>query len=108
MIPCMIFMVGCGDNNNGDQTKSDVICTVVFYTGVSNEFNVPKQEVYMGEVVRKPINFPTRYFDENTEKTYQFVGWYSDPSRTEEFLWKFETDEVKSDMTLYALWEEIN
>lgn len=108
LIPCMLFMVGCGDNNNDGETKSDVICTVVFYTGISNEFNVPKQEVFMGEKIRKPINFPNRYFDEQKQKTLQFVGWYNDQSMTDEHLWKFETDLVKSDMTLYALWEEVS
>jgi uncharacterized repeat protein (TIGR02543 family) len=100
------MLVGCGDNND-DKKPSDVICTVIVYTGIGNEFNVPMQEVHMGETARRPINFPTRYYEEATDKTYQFVGWYSDPSRTEEFLWKFETDEVQSNMTLYALWEEI-
>lgn len=108
MIPCMMIMCGCGDDNSGNGTKSDVMCTVVFYTGISNEFNVPKQEVFMGEKIRKPINFPNRYFDESTQKTLQFVGWYTDPAMTEEYLWKFETDPVKSDMTLYALWEEVD
>ena len=107
MLPCMIFLGGCGGNNDDNTGKSDVICSVIFYTGIGDEFNVPMQEVNAGEIVRKPLNFPSRYYDETTDKTYQFVGWYSDPSRAPEYLWKVETDEVHSNMTLYALWEEI-
>ena len=66
------------------------------------------QEVREGGKVKKPINFPTRYLDESTRKTYQLVGWYSDPSRATEYLWKFDTDPVRSNMTLYALWEEVS
>ena len=104
MLPC-IFLFGCGGNTEDE--KSDVLCTVIFYTGIGDEFNVPKQEVYMGEKIIKPINFPTRYYDESTDITYQLVGWYSDTSKSPEFLWKFETDIVRSDMTLYARWDQI-
>lgn len=106
ILPCIFLSTGCGgSNNNGDGT-SDLICTVIFYTGISEEFNVPIQEIPEGQKVVKPKNFPNRYLDETTRKNYQFVGWYSDPSRTSEYLWTF-TEPVRSNMTLYALWEEI-
>ena len=108
ILPCIfLFSTGCDGNNNDGESTSDVICTVIFYTGISNEFNVPIQEVRQGGKVKRPVNFPSRYLDEETRKTKQLVGWYSDPSRTQEFLWKFETDTVRSSMTLYALWEDI-
>ena len=63
--------------------------------------------IYLYYLIKKPLNFPNHYQDDSG-KFYQFVGWYSDKSMTEEFLWKFETDKVRSNMTLYALWEEVS
>jgi uncharacterized repeat protein (TIGR02543 family) len=108
LLPCIfLFSTGCDGNNNDSEGTSDIICTVIFYTGITNEFNVPMQEVMQGGKVKRPINFPTRYLDEQTRKTYQLVGWYSDQSLNEESLWKFETDTVRSNMTLYAKWQDL-
>lgn len=37
---------------------------------------------------------------------YSFGGWYKEPTFVNK--WNFATDEVKSDITLYAQWDEIN
>ena len=108
LMPCLIFF-GCGGSSNTGSSGTDSnVYTVVFYTGIGTEFNVPRQEVADGNVVRKPVGFPTRYYDEQTDTTKQFIGWYTDPSFEDKYLWKFETDEVHSNLTLYAYWEPIH
>ena len=102
-----MMCVGCGDNNNDNDGTSDLICTVIFYTGISDEFNVPMQEIKDGGKVKKPINFPNNYLNETDRQKYQFVGWYTDTSWEDKYLWKFETDVVHSNMTLYARWEPV-
>lgn len=37
---------------------------------------------------------------------WRFLGWYTDESYT--YQWNTATDEVHSDLTLYAKWEEID
>lgn len=107
LLPCL-FIAGCGNTSNQNSNSDGSVYTVIFYTGIGDEFNIPKQEIVDGNTVRKPIGFPTKYNDPNTNTTKQFIGWYSDPSCESQYLWKFETDEVHSNLTLYALWEDIN
>ena len=105
----MLWFAGCALSDDSQKSNSNGnIYTVVFYTGISSEFNIPPQEVVDGNLVIKPRNFINVYTDEKTGETKQLVGWYSDPSREQQYLWKFDTDEVHSNMTLYALWQEID
>ena len=107
IIPCIFLSTGCGSSdNNSNSNTSNLTCEVIFYTGFPEKFNLPKQEVKEGDLIKKPLNFPNNYQDD-VGNFYQFIGWYSDSSRTEEYLWKFESDRVHSNMTLYALWEKI-
>ena len=103
LLPC-IFIYGCScspDNTDDDSTNKDIICTVHFYTGIAAEFNIPSQEVQYGKTVTKP-RMDSRYIKGNT--IYQFIGWYTDQTRSDESVWLFD-NKVYSDMTLYAHWE---
>ena len=42
-----------------------------------------------------------------TNSSYVFSGWYSDSSLDIKYVWKFETDRVYNNITLYAKWDEI-
>ena len=107
LLPCLfIFGCSCSRDSNNNSSSNGNIYTVIFYTGIDNEFNLPKQEIEDGQKIKKPI-MDSRYIDEATQTIKQFVGWYSDPSCEAQYLWKFETDEVHSNLTLYALWEEV-
>lgn len=111
ILPCIILFKGCncstGDSGN-NSTKVDVTYTVFFYTGIAGKFNIPNQEIKEGELVREPSNFPNYYYDVDKQKEMYFNGWYSDISFDIKYLWKFQTDEVHSNLTLYARWEEAN
>jgi len=68
--------------------------TVIFN---SNEGSmVVSQTVSHGEKATKSEN-PTR-------NGYRFVAWYKEAELTNE--WKFDTDVITADMTLYAKWEQ--
>jgi len=43
---------------------------------------------------------------EPTEEGYRFLGWFKDPSCT--VLWKFDTDTIQEDTTLYAGWISVS
>ncbi|MGN0961350.1 MAG: InlB B-repeat-containing protein [Christensenellales bacterium] len=99
MLPIVVFFPGCNcscgtDPNQTNKPNNQYIVT--FYTNSADTFNIPSQTVNEGNLVRKP---------ENPVKTgYIFIGWYQDASLTK--VWRFEIDTVKSNMTLYARWQE--
>ena len=66
----------------------------------------PKQEIKEGGLVQKP-EFPSTYYNELTNSSYVFSGWYSDPSLDIKYVWNFETDRVYNNITLYAKCDEI-
>lgn len=107
-MPCIFVFNGCSCSreNSSSNTQSNVTYTVIFYTGISEKFNVPKQEVKEGGLVVKP-EFPSTYYNEKTNTSYVFSGWFSDPSLNIKYVWKFETDTVYNNMTLYAKWDEV-
>ena len=108
IMPCIFFFGGCSCSrgNSNTTTESNVSYAVIFYTGISEKFNVPKQEIKEGGLVQKP-EFPSTYYNEITNSSYVFSGWYSDQSLDIKYVWKFETDRVYNNMTLYAKWDEI-
>ena len=73
---------------------------------IPDKFNVPKQEIKEGGLVKKP-EFLSTYYNESTNTSYVFNGWYSDSSLDIKYVWRFESDRVYSNMTLYAKWDEI-
>lgn len=71
-----------------------VSCTVTF--DVQGHGTAPEKviDVKVGSVVAKP--------KDPVAEGYRFDGWYVNAACTKE--WKFDTDIVQSDMTLYAKW----
>lgn len=59
--------------------------------------DVPHQTRLHGELVEAP--------EPPTREGYQFTGWYWDEGCNN--LWDLETQQVETDMTLYAGWEEL-
>ena len=97
MLPMVVFFPGCSCSSEEDG-KSSVPqeYTVRFYTGSTDTFNIPSQTLMEGSLVRRPDN-PRR-------DGYEFIGWYKDQACT--LLWSFEVDTIKSNITLYAYWQE--
>ncbi len=87
----MALITSCDDNDN----KTEAF-TVSFETGDGGS-TVSPQKVKKGEKVIKPEKDPTR-------SGYAFVAWYKEAELTNE--WKFDTDPVITDMTLYAKWKD--
>ena len=77
-----------------DETKAKEF-TVTFESNGGSD--VASQTVKDGEKVTKPSPDPTR-------SGYTFDAWYKETELTTE--WKFDTDVVKSDVTLYAKWAD--
>ncbi len=77
-----------------DITKQDF--TVTFNSRGGSE--VPSQLIRYNSLVMLP--------EEPVRLGYIFSGWYKDPSNLEK--WDFNTDVVKSNLTLYAKWADEN
>lgn len=73
--------------------------TVDFVTYDGDEVNniPPAEGVRFGEKVTRPANDPVR-------EHYEFDDWYPDLDAEEKTPWKFDTDTVTGDMSLYADW----
>jgi len=97
ILPCVVFFGGCSCNKPVETGKENVAYNVNFYTGSEETFNIPIQTVYHGELVIRPPK-PVR-------ENYSFAGWYKDLACT--IIWKFETDLVVENTTLYAKWTPI-
>lgn len=71
-----------------------VSCTVTF--DVQGHGAAPDDQVgiRVGDMVKRPTD--------PSAEDYRFDGWYRDAACTKE--WKFDTDIVQADMTLYAKW----
>lgn len=109
IFPCIFFFNGCSCSSNdksSNNTNSNITYTVHFYTGTENKFNVPSQEVKEGEKIVKP-EISGYYYDPVSKITYSFADWYTDPSFDTQYVWKFTTDTVHENLTLYAKWNEI-
>lgn len=70
--------------------------TVSFDGNYGDAEQIPSQTVASGKKAQAPAD-PVR-------EGYAFLGWTQDLSRGE--CWDFSTDKVKSDCTLYALWDK--
>lgn len=105
IIPCILFF-GCSEPEVVDSTGE--IHTVHFYTGTGDRFNIDNVEIVDGDLCPKPQISQSRYYDEATGETKQFIGWYSTQSCEDGTMWNFNSDKVRSTMTLYAKWEVIS
>ncbi|MDE5565582.1 MAG: InlB B-repeat-containing protein, partial [Anaeroplasmataceae bacterium] len=97
-VVCVFFIVFGVVYHNTKDKDDDRTEQVVEYT-VTFEANggsvVSSKTVKLGEKVSKPTG-PTR-------EGYDFKGWFKESACTNE--WKFDTDTVTENTTLYAKWE---
>ena len=93
ILPCVVFFGGCVDDGRRNEYDK-VTHNVAFYTGSEDTFNIPMQTVRHGDLVIRPPK-PTKI-------DHTFVAWYKDLACTE--IWKFESDIVDENITLYAKW----
>ena len=86
-------------NPNPDDPVDEptVYYTVTFDSKGGSE--VEAQKVAAGEYATEP--------DDPTKDEYDFIGWYTDETYTEEKLYSFTGTPVTANITLYAGWEEI-
>ena len=88
----MIFSLSsCEDILGGEKIPA----TVSFDTRGGNE--IPDVTVNVGELIAEP--------DAPVREGYEFAGWYTDDSLS--FKWRFNSDVVEGDMTLYAGWKKL-
>lgn len=111
IFPCVMIFKGCScsenSNNSTSNNKSNVTHTVHFYTGTPTRYNIESQEVKDGGLVTKPDTSGWWYYDEIEKVNKTFGDWYSDPSLDIRYVWKFNTDQVYGELTLYAKWNPI-
>lgn len=88
-----MIMVACKPDPEPEPEPEPTLYTVTFDSNGGSA--VPDQGVYAGEKITEPGD-PTR-------GGYTFVAWYKEEGLTTE--WKFDTDTVSSNITLYAKWE---
>ena len=78
---------------NNNELALGKTCTVYF--NANGHGTAPEsQKVAEGDKVKKPSNL--------TDSGWTFGGWYKEAACTNE--WKFDTDAVSGDTTLYAKW----
>ena len=88
----MIFSLSsCEDILGGEKIPA----TVSFDTRGGNE--IPDVTVNVGELITEP--------DAPVREGYEFAGWYTDDSLS--FKWRFDSDVVEGDITLYAGWKKL-
>lgn len=109
ILPCLFVFKGCNCSRNEENNNknSNITFTITFYTNSTEHFNVPSQEIKEGELVTKPNTSGWYYYDEVKKKYVIFSDWYSDPSLDVKYVWKFTTDRVYRNFTLYAKWDEM-
>lgn len=91
-----LVLTGCNNGNSTPDNGTGTYYTVTFDSMGGSA--VDSQSILEGNPARSP-EVPTR-------ENYSFVGWYkSSDDNAEE--WKFATDRVTSDITLYAKWQSL-
>lgn len=88
-----VIITSCGSD---DDNKLPEQFTVTFDSQGGS--NVSPQTVNDGTKIKEPTA-PTK------DKSI-FVGWYKEPNYTN--IWKFESDIVVKDITLYAKWQQVD
>ena len=94
----VVFFPGCLESSQPQRPPDS--CKVIFYTNSLDTVDIPAQIVDEGSTIYRPYPDPVR-------EGYTFIGWYisSDPDNLG-VPWDFETDVVRSNMTLWAHWIE--
>ncbi len=100
-LACVLFaLTGCGGNGgNTPAGGDDGVDKGTYYTVTFDSRGgsaVESQSIREGNTARSP-SAPTR-------EDYSFIGWFVDTTDTAK-EWKFSTDRVTADITLYAKWQ---
>lgn len=85
-----------GNGGGGNDTPTPTYYTVTFDSMGGSE--TASQSVLAGNTVRRPET-PAR-------EGYFLIGWFRDSAATDE--WRFDTDRVNADITLYAGWQQVS
>ena len=85
---------GCKESVCAEKCQGHT-ATVSFDTRDGNE--IPDVTVKVGGLITEP--------DAPVREGYEFAGWYTDDSLS--FKWRFNSDVVEGDMTLYAGWKKL-
>ncbi len=96
----LALVTGCTPNTDTPEAPEETTYTVSFNTNGGSD--VTSQTVKSGEKVTKPIADPIR-------GGYRFDGWYTsndDGKTLSDSAFDFNT-EIKSDITLYAKWTDV-
>ncbi|MDE7163812.1 MAG: InlB B-repeat-containing protein [Clostridiales bacterium] len=89
----LISCSGAGDTtDNGDGGSMAQYCIVTFDSQGGSD--VENQSVIKGNPVKRP--------DAPSRADYVFTGWFTEAN----VEWRFDTDRVSADITLYAGWDE--
>ena len=92
----MVFALSSCEDVLGNILGGEKIpATISFDTRGGNE--IPDITVNVGDLITEP--------DAPVREGYEFAGWYTDDSLS--FKWKFNSDVVEGDMTLYAGWKKL-
>lgn len=99
MLPLVAFFPGCNCSGSGGSDDGLNSYCVKFYTdsGEDGSHNYDVQIVKHGGLVTRP--------KDPTKTGYQFINWYVDKECTK--VWKFESEKVYDDTTIYALFREL-
>ena len=92
----LIFTLSSCDDMLGDIIGGDAVEAVVSFE-TNGGSKIDDVTVEVGDLIKKPAD-PTR-------EGYVFAGWYTDESLS--FVWKFNSNVVEGDMTLYAGWSKL-
>ena len=92
---CLVFVLtGCNNTSDRDSNNTGTYYTVLFDSQGGS--SVDSQQVLEGNPIKTP-DVPKR-------ENYSFIGWYKSIENNAE-EWRFSTDRVNQDMTLYAKWQ---
>lgn len=97
---CCVFSCKKGDKPQDGSDSPNEFVSVVYDAngGMFDDYeNVIKQTFAVGSLLTKP--------EDPRREDYTFNGWSKNPDGGA--TWNFGTDVIRSDMTLYAVWEEI-
>ena len=98
LLTCVLCLAlvfgGCNNSNEESGNNSGTYYTVSFDSQGGS--SVESQQVLKGNPVKSP--------DAPKRENYSFLGWYKSSDKNAD-EWKFATDRVNSDITLYAKWQ---
>lgn len=100
MLPLVAFFPGCNCSGSGSGEEGLNSYSVKFYTNSDKSHTYSVQTVVHGHTASPPAE------GDPQKDGCSFVGWYKDMELT--MIWKFESDKVYGDTTLFAKFEKNN